>query len=1314
MRLARLVLSGFKSFADQTEFRFDSPITGVVGPNGCGKSNVVDAVKWVLGERSARSLRGGAMLDVIFAGSAGRKPLGMASVTLSFENPLLAQARQVAVAAPPAEEDAAAGANDAAAPAEPAVDAVDPGLDEPEGAGLVRRDQVLHRALPIDTDVVEVTRRLYADGRSEYLINGRKVRLRDIKELFLDTGIGNDAYSIIEQGKVDAMLRAHPVERRAILEEAAGVAKFRARKVEAARKLEHAEKNLLVVREQLSGTERRLRIVRGQAEKAKRFQALESRRVELRRGIALDQFHEFRERLAGLTSRVAALETERLAAESRVAELELGQNDLEAARQSVLEEQHRLDQERLEAVGAARQARQRVELSEQSLKDLQQAAQDDARQQEALERRSRELSERKDDLERQIAALAESAGEAERARAAAGEARARATAAAGQATAEAERRRDAITDVERQRGRIAGRLNAAEERERALREQWLRLDQREQRTRRELDAHRAARLEASVKALVAEDAVRRLEAEVAEHLAAVAGLGDRQAEAARRLAQRRDERTSLESRRRLLQEMHEAREGLGQAVRQVLDDRAAYPFVLGMLGDSIEADREHARLVEAALGADLQLLIVPSLSDLEPALPGLRALEDRVRFVALDEIRLPDAACTSRPPAPGVEPLLSFVRADPAAEELVRSLLADTWVVKDLATAAALARGEYAGARLVTLDGEVICPAGRVSVGATEPGRGSLGVLSRRAELGELGASLSALGVEVGLLEAEAAGLLAESQEARRRQQEVDQTLAAARRDVIDGRYHAERLGQLAEREEHEQRTIDAERADLSVRQRSFDEDVGSLSAQAAELSARHEALTAEVAATRGDVEAAQAAVHAAAEALAAAHARLGDATARLDAARRERRQLDADLDEATRQEQRALEARERRAGQMERLRETIAAAESAEREAGARTAELVATLAELGTKLAAAVEAVESASVRLRAERESAMRLERDFNAVEMSRRELEARRESLEESAQQELGLDLHAVWPLHAAERSQEGWTPIDRESAAREAEELRQETQKLGNVNMEAIDELGQLEARLLELQQQVADIDQAREQLISLVSRLDAVSRERFRETFEAVRDNFAGPNGMFRRLFGGGSADLMLLPMEETGELDWLESGVEIRAKPPGKEPRVISQLSGGEKTMTAVALLMAIFKSKPSPFCILDEVDAALDEANVERFCTTLHDFLDRSHFIVITHHKRTMQACDQLYGVTMPQRGVSRRVAVRFEQVGEDGRLDRAAEEAARLEDQPESPDGIPAAAEMAPSALMATAWDGATETPGPSRRRRGPAEA
>jgi len=295
----------------------------------------------------------------------------------------------------------------------------------------------------------------------------------------------------------------------------------------------------------------------------------------------------------------------------------------------------------------------------------------------------------------------------------------------------------------------------------------------------------------------------------------------------------------------------------------------------------------------------------------------------------------------------------------------------------------------------------------------------------------------------------------------------------------------------------------------------------------------------------------------------------------------------------------------------------------------------------------------------RLSAARESAGEINTKWSRIELDKRENEIHTENLERRTADELSVDLHAEYPEYREVMADGAVIPIDREAAAGSAEELRREIKKLGNVNLDSIEEETELEDRNEELVAQVADIDHARDRLEELIATLSEVSRERFKDAFERIRQNFSGPDGMFRKLFGGGRAEVELIPDEETGEIDWLESGVQVTAKPPGKDPRSISQLSGGEKTMTAVALLLAIFESKPSPFCVLDEVDAALDDANVERFGAVIQQFLDRCHFIVITHNKRTMQVADVLYGVTMQERGVSRRVAVRFDEVNEEGEI-------------------------------------------------------
>ena len=397
MRLAKLTLTGFKSFADRTEFSFDAPITGIVGPNGCGKSNVVDAIKWVLGERSAKSLRGSSMGDVIFAGSAGRKPGGLASVTLTFDNPVLERAIDPASAEPVAD---------------PASDEpVDPAAPD-ERSPLMRGRR--NRALPIDAETVDVERRLHRDGTSEYLINGRKARLKDIRDLFLDTGIGADAYSIIEQGKVDAMLLANAVDRRVFFEEAAGVAKFRVRRVEAERKLDRAETNLVRVREQLESTDRRLRIVKGQAAKARLFQELDEKLRALRTGLALHQYRELKDRLSGLTSRITGLERERSEATGVLEAAEADKQQAELERHAALQARQDAERRRASAQHAMQSAEQRRAMTERTLAESRQQLEDEKSQGAALRERTERLTADRDAHTARIAELEGVAADAER------------------------------------------------------------------------------------------------------------------------------------------------------------------------------------------------------------------------------------------------------------------------------------------------------------------------------------------------------------------------------------------------------------------------------------------------------------------------------------------------------------------------------------------------------------------------------------------------------------------------------------------------------------------------------------------------------------------------------------------------------------------------------------------------------------------------------------------------------------------------------------------------------------------------------------
>jgi len=1233
MRLAKLTLAGFKSFADPTEFRFDAPITGIVGPNGCGKSNVVDGIRWVLGERSAKSLRGGAMMDVIFAGSGTRKPLGQASVTLTFDNPVTA--------------------------------------DDP--------DPTRRRALPVDSEQVDVTRRLTSDGKSDYLINGRKVRLRDIKDLFLDTGIGTDAYCIIEQGKVDAMLTADPLQRREVLEEAAGVARFRQRKIETTRHLDQAEQNLLVVREQLANTERRLRIVRNQAEKARRFRDLDARRRDLRLDIALDLLHELEIGLAETASRLAEAEAARQAAGTQLAAAEDAHQTAEVARHAADQTLRDLEQRRQETLAAERHGRQLAEAHRRSLEEAQTHGAEDSQRLASIDAELETVRAAVTEAETAIGARQDECSSADATVAIAAEQRAQAQRAAVEAQGEADRRHAEALAIERDRAQLAARAAAVEERRQSLLEQAERLDRRLAPMRQELDSARTTRVQAIVRERVESDASDRLQRMMDSHAAEASRLGDRHGEVSSHLAAHRHEHAGLASRLRLLEEMRNAGEGLGEAVRAVLANPARFPQVRGLLADRLRTDREHAVAVETALGDRLELLLVDRLADVRDLEPALRQVPGRVGFAPLMPIgAAPEAE--AHPLPDGVVELLALVRVQPDTEGLVGRLLARTALVKTLDAALLLAAGPLAGWRFVTGDGDLLEPDGRVSLHGRGAREGTSGWLSREAEMRELKAQLAVVEAAISELEGESSALVAETEQSRRLHADVAARLQESRRHLVDAGYRRQRADGEIRRLEQEIDATGSERSDLLERLASLRGEREDLLERTEKLGRLQREQTAEADAARRAHQEARDAANVASDAFSAARLRTNEASGALEAARRDRRHLVHRLEESQRQRDHAAQQAQRRTDQIDRLHNDIA---DAERAATAAEALLVTLDAERGERQSAfelATAGVRETGAEVHRRRGDAEVAERSANELEMRRRELEIKREGHLAHALEDLEIDLPPLYESHLARRAEADFEPLDRQGAILEADALRDEIKRLGHVNLDAIDEEQQLEARNEDLIRQVADIDEARERLRALVDELDVLCRERFEATFNAVREHFAGDHGTFRQLFGGGHADIFLVPDEE-GKIDVLEAGVEIRAKPPGKQPRLISQLSGGERTMTAVALLLAIFQSKPSPFCILDEVDAALDDSNVERFCGCLKPFLDRSHFIIITHHKRTMQACDQLYGVTMQERGVSRRVSVHFEQIGADGAISAEAlraDAAAREGDAAPAPTG------------------------------------
>ncbi len=1223
MRLAKLTISGFKSFADRTEFSFEDPITAIVGPNGCGKSNVVDAIKWVLGERSAKSLRGGQMQDVIFSGTVARKPMGRAEVILTFENPV---------------------------------------RDEETGA----------RDLPLDAEIVTVGRRLFRDGTSQYLINDRKCRLKDVLELFMDTGVGGDGYSIIEQGKVDAMLTANPRDRRIIFDEAAGVAKFKARRIEANRKLERAESNLLLCRQQLESTERRLRIVRGQATKARRFQELDVRYRGLRTAHVLDEYADLQSRLSGLTSRLAELQGERNAALALLSRLEDEKQQAELARHETLEEQRDLEQQISDWDHRQTSAGQRRDMTRQAVEELDRQLSEAERRLGNIEGRRERFEQELGDVTQAVSDLEARGREAEDTVSQATARRLEAQQQLNEAGARAREQQAVVADIDRKLVMKQGQHDGLTHRLDLVGEQ------------RDKLAARAIDLETEI----GERGQRQAEAErglgetqqeisvIAEELAGIDAqtqeISTQLADLTAQLTSGQHERVRLDSRRHTLSEMQEAREGLREDVKAVLD--LDLPFVDGVLADHIHTEARWAPLVEAALGGALQALLVNSIDDIDTE--RIKHLPGRVTFIPASTHngngkRAPEAPYVLLPKQ--VVPLRPTVQVEPKYQPVVDKLLARCVATSDLATARQLAKGPLQGYRFITRDGEMLDPHGRVTAGPVAAESG-LGLLQRKTELAQLEGQIDTLDQEIAGIQSEVSHLDANAGRLQSRGGEIRKRIQDLTHRRLDQSALIERLSAEADRLRQEVEHLGVDRRELEEQLGGLRQEQDALGTEIDSLRRLHDEEERQAQESSSGLQSYTDQVEQAGDDLTSARVVLSQLDEKLASAERERRRLELAIEEARGQYETELKQCE--AGKTRRIEH-----ERTIDEAAFQIEEAEQKLAALETKRQPLVERVEAATVRtqelgetLLAARQQSSHIERDWHALEVSKRELEVKRENLEMRAAEELELDLPVLHVEYLQLMQDDDVEAVDAQEAVREIEVLRQEIKSLGNVNLDAIEEEKTLEERNEQLIAQVQDIDSARVSLEALIERLSVTSEAQFRETFETIERNFAGKDGMFRRLFGGGRAEIRMMP-EENGEIDWLESGVEIIAKPPGKEPRSITLLSGGERTMTAVALLMAIMRSRPSPFCFLDEVDAALDDANVDRFCNSLGPFLDRSHFIIITHHKRTMQAADQLYGVTMQERGVSKRVKVKFSEVREGGVIDARAVE--RQEQQAEEDD-------------------------------------
>ncbi|MEM1355221.1 MAG: chromosome segregation protein SMC [Planctomycetota bacterium] len=1231
MRLAKLTLAGFKSFADKTEIAFDQPIVGIVGPNGCGKSNVVDAIKWVLGDQSPKSLRGSAMLDVIFNGSAARKPSGMASVTLTFENP--------------------------------------------------RRDDGT-RILAIDLDEVAVTRQLYRDGTSEYLINNQRVRLRDIKELFMDTGIGTDAYSVIEQGKVARMLEANAAQRRQIFEEAAGISRFKARKKEAERKLDRTEQNLTLCRQRLEDTERRLRSVKMQAARARSFQEHSARLKALQLQYALAEFHKLSTELVEVREQLEQAEADRTAAGRELARHESSLADADVERQAIAGKLKQIEQRRIQTQADQQQQDQNRQFAESTLGDVKLQIKRDADRLDELTQAKARYTYELDAMREQVAELAELKRS--------GEQRledARQTCQAlqrelTQAQSSLEDEKQGINQMLRRAQSLQGEIRSLDTFSDNLTSTREKLDTRSGQIADQLEAMLSSRDALSGQLKEAESLLEQESAQLEAQKQLASRFGEQIGQIADRLSAQKEKRSSLKSREALLREMQDNLEGVSDPVKAVLAQAAAersasdpgpFGLVRGMLAELIEADVAHAKLVEAALGENQQALVVDRLADICSNTTGravIEALGGRVTVMAIDQPPLPASLDKLR--SVPAQPVIDLVRFPNWLGPVVWRVLGQTLKVRDLDAALLLRHTLPAGYRFVTERGELLEADGRVFAGPMNAGAVS-GLISRRSELASLDAQLAEVEALISSDQATLSQLSDQAVHVEQTQSALQKSifgLSASRAELTSKLDGITGQVRMLEREQpsiaEEAQQVHTQLAEAAEKRAGHDQERQRLEADSTR---RQDAVTQIEQQIRDQQDQAEKAR----EDVTTLRVELSAVAEQLGSAERSARQHEvasADVDRQHAKVEQQLAGYRQRIADLEQQRDHAAEqVEMLDRELHGLVTQCELTQ----TRLDEQDGSMQSLRDAVKDHGGQVKRLEGAVHKLEMSQREHEVKQDAVKQRCFEQLEIDIveryrqaqppAATASPPVADQPTEAPTPttqdpfdIDWSMVSSEIEALRGKIARLGTVNIDAIREEDELEDKQDELADQVKDIEEAERQLRQLIEQINDDSRKRFEQTYHEVRENFAGSNGLFRRLFGGGKADVFLQP-DEDGNIDVLESGIEIMAKPPGKEPRALSQLSGGEKTMTAIALLMAIFKSRPSPYAILDEVDAALDEANVERFIGIVQSFLDKSHFIIITHHKRTMQGCDALYGITMQERGVSKRVRVQFDQINAPG---------------------------------------------------------
>ena len=1199
--LKALELSGFKSFADKTRFEFPAGITVVVGPNGSGKSNIVDAIKWVLGEQSAKSLRGKEMADVIFKGAggpSGRKPANSATATIVIDN--------------------------------------------------------IDRRFSYDADEVLVSRRVYRSGEAEYLINNETCRLKDIRNMFRGTGIGTDAYSLIEQGKVDRLLQASAKDRRAIFEEAAGISRFKAKKVEAQRRLARVEGNLVRLSDIVEEVGSRYRSIKNQAAKAARYKEYSSRLQELRTFVGFKDWRAISDKLRQIGDESSASNRRVEELNKLIADAEGQADKIEAELETYSAKVAEQQQASLKVREGITEQKSAVSLNEARLVDL------DARQNELesqtvrLKARHEEVVTRNSRYEVEVQQQQESFEVSQK----------------------------TVTELEAKLGGIDGKLNALVEEQEKARGDASSLTSFISELGRLVSAADSQIESLNARKRQGENAIQELEANLDERQSQLNSFADQKkaletdadsknsalSDARQKLEDTKSKKKRAESehaaikqslsgktqRRKVLTELEKKLEGVNAGAKQLLEqsrEATSGPLkeIIGVVADMISVNVQHAGIVDVALGNAAQYIVVDGTELIDWLADEKLKVKGRVGIIQLND-----------PPSLGADPNVSINgepgvigRADRLVQvnsnyaNFVRGLLGGTWIVKTLSHAISLHERKLGRIRLVTLDGEIVEADGSVIVG---PKAVVTGLVSRRSELRMLTKEVEELVVQ-------------------------DQQVAFAIEELEQQEIH--RTGQVQQLT-RENTSLSQQLSDISVRTEEVEK-------QAKEMATKLESARSELGETDGLLSSVASELSSNRQNLSMNETRLEElnqiciandsATTQMRMERQnfEQELTDSKINFAKSQQQlqtlkehhnQSLAEVTQLASELERSREQTESDKAAREVSNLAIENAQKILKGFEAELEAMTSELEAVNQRkgkfddqrrevaksLSAYRGELRELEDKLHKTELKTSHLKMERDKLAERLQEDYGIDIAQM-----ADEAMSDQEAEQREAIDQEISDLRKKIGAIGAVNMDALAELEDLEQRYNKMDEQYQDLVAAKQSLENIIQRINSDSRRLFVETLEAIRANF---KTLFRQTFGGGKADIVL----EEG-VDPLEAGVDIVATPPGKPEFSNSLLSGGEKALAAVSLLMAIFQFRPSPFCVLDEVDAPFDEANIGRFIDVLKSFLGWTKFVIVTHSKKTMTAATTLYGVTMQESGVSKRVSVRFEDVGEDGAISDAA---------------------------------------------------